>query len=116
MISESRHLLAHARTITSGSCVPSSSAISVVSIRPFGLKFGARFGHAMCSYKKKVFVFGGFGELATDLNGKHLRQSAFEICDLESMKLDVIDAKASQLGRFISSKFKIIENIYFRRI
>lgn len=77
------------------------SSSKPLPVRPFGLKFGARFGHSMCSIgdSKVLCLFGGFGELATDVNGKHLRLSAIEACDLEKMTLHVIDAKISQIGK-----------------
>lgn len=83
-----------------------SGNLETVRIRPFGLKFGARFGHSLCalnssSGKRLLCVLGGFGELATDLNGKHLRLSAIEICDLDGVSLHVVDAKPTQIGIFI---------------
>lgn len=75
----------------------------IVKIRRLGVKFGVRFGHTMCSIASKLYVFGGFGELATDSNGngKHLRHSAIEIYDLEKMTLNVVDSQSSQIGILI---------------
>lgn len=74
-------------------------------VQPFGVRFGGRFGHSMCSIDSKILcLFGGFGELATDPNGKHLRLSAIEVCHLDQMSLHVIDAKASQIGMYKNNK------------
>jgi hypothetical protein len=71
---------------------------SIVKMEPFEVKFGLRFGHQMCSIGANLFVFGGFGELATDTLGKHLRMSAMEIYNFESKQLSVIDLGNSVIG------------------
>jgi hypothetical protein len=62
------------------------------------LKFGIRLGHTMCCIDSKLFVVGGFGELATDTSGKHLRVATIEIADLNQMTLNVIETKENQIG------------------
>jgi len=42
---------------------------------------------------------GGFGELATDTSGKHLRVATIEIVDLKQMTLNVIETKGNQIGK-----------------
>ncbi len=70
----------------------------LVKMEPFETKFGLRFGHQMSSIGASLFVFGGFGELATDILGKHLRMSAIEVYNLESGKLSVIELGNSVIG------------------
>ena len=69
-----------------------------VKLEAFPVKFGSRFGHKMCVVHSKLFVFGGFGELATDTLGKHLRLSAIEVVDLVKNELTVIELAENPIG------------------
>ena len=62
----------------------------------FPIKFGARFGHSICAFDSKLFIFGGFGELTTD--GKHLRQAAIEVIDLNKKTIGVIEPSCKSIG------------------
>ena len=70
-----------------------------LKIKPFPIKFGLRFGHTMCSLKSKLFVLGGFGEVANDTSGKHLRLHHIEIVDLEKMTLSILDPTEKLIGK-----------------
>jgi tRNA wybutosine-synthesizing protein 4 len=78
------------RQLLNTPCVEKSDS-NIIKINFFPIKFGIRFGHSMSAINSKIFVFGGFGENATDKSGKHLRLSAIEVVDLEKMTLDVIE-------------------------
>lgn len=70
----------------------------IIKLKPFPIKFGTRFGHSVCALKSKLFVFGGFGELATDTLGKHLRLSNIEVVDLEKLTLKVLEFESNPIG------------------
>jgi tRNA wybutosine-synthesizing protein 4 len=61
----------------------SSETNSLIQLKLFNVKFGTRFGHSICFAKNKLFLFGGFGEMVTDLSGKHMRHCSFEIFNFE---------------------------------
>ena len=61
----------------------------VVKTKPFGIKFGVRYGHRLCQVGQKLMVFGGFGENVSDQSGKHMRHRTIEVVDLKDMSLNV---------------------------
>jgi tRNA wybutosine-synthesizing protein 4 len=69
-----------------------------LNIKPFPIKFGLRFGHTMCCLNSKLFVLGGFGEVANDTSGKHLRLHHIEIVDLKKMTLTILDPTVKLIG------------------
>lgn len=77
---------------------PPANVDSLIKMEPFGVKCGVRFGHKMCRMGSKLVIFGGFGELATDSQGKHLRQNSIEVVDLHSGQLSVIELNENVLG------------------
>lgn len=60
---------------------------SLIQYKPFDLKFGTRFGHSVCYSNRNLFVFGGFGEMAADLMGKHMRHCSVEVLNLDTMSV-----------------------------
>jgi tRNA wybutosine-synthesizing protein 4 len=71
---------------------------SIVTMEPCEVKFGLRFGHRMSLIGSNLFVFGGFGELASDVLGKHLRISAIEVFNLAANQLSVIELPGGAIG------------------
>lgn len=87
--------------------------IENIKLKPFPIKFGQRFGLSVCSLGSKLFVFGGFGELATDQLGKHLRLPYIEVVDLSRMSLKVLSLESNPICNniFTSKTFKLSKNI-----
>lgn len=71
---------------------------SIISVKEFPVKLGVRFGHFICQFKNKVFVFGGFGENITDTSGKHMRLIPIEFVDLNTFKLSIFLEKEPLIG------------------
>lgn len=70
---------------------------SYCTYKALSIKFGSRFGHRIGVLKSKIFVFGGFGELATDPYCKHLRLASVEVFDLKNNSLKILKLPADKM-------------------
>ncbi len=70
----------------------------MLAVGAFPVKFGFRFGHSLCCIKNKLFVLGGFGEVANETSGKHLRLNHIEIVDLEKLTVSIVNPTSKLVG------------------
>lgn len=82
---------------------------SFISHKNFNIKFGSRFGHSVCALDSKIFVFGGFGELATDPYCKHLRLNLVEVIDLQNNSLKILRLATDKICDRIFHSCKTID-------
>lgn len=79
------------RTIQPNVAPETNEITSPINLKPFDIKFGTRFGHSVCFARQKLFLFGGFGEMVTDLSGKHMRHCSFEILNFENKSIKCLN-------------------------